>query len=400
MITGCRIFLVSLLFQSMVAVAAGVTIADMESNPKLLPPTVKLKKECLVDLYSGDKKVGSSTLRPGTEVKVTGVANGKLLLLFSMSPFEVSPEDTDLWERVVIPEPSPVPSSEAEQTIVVAEEPAPQPQLPPEAETPPQKTLVNLSIDRHDHTPGTWQNYTFSNLPKPQNTPKAFLDHPLVNKEDYEIYIPANYDPANPPGILVWTCAGEGLSFPKNFTDLLEKYYLIGLAYSNGGNTQEPYRRVNLGYCGAKYLEQFVRINPKRRITSGISGGAKIACVANFAYPDYYSGAIGHVGMMIVDSVPASDMPGYLYYGLNQEKNIIPKAFEMKAKQNSKFVAITGDQDFVNGKLIKHYILDYANHLKKRGFKTMIIDDPAQGHHLGSVEHMDKSLEFVLGKPN
>lgn len=400
MITGCRIFLVGLLFQSLIAVAADVTIADIESNPKLLPPTVKLKKQCLVDLYSGDKKVGSSTLRPGTEVTVTGVSNGKLLLLFSRSAFEVSPEDTDLWERVVIPEPSPAPFIAVEENTAIAEEPAPQPQSQPETETPPQKPLVNLSIDEHDHAPGTWQNYTFSNLPKPQNAPKTFLNHPLVNQEDYEIYIPANYDPANPPGILVWTCAGEGLSFPKNFTDLLEKYYLVGLAYSKGGNTQESERRVNLGYCGAKYLEQFVRINPKRRITSGLSGGAKIACVANFAYPEFYSGAIGHVGFMVLDTVTRSDKPGYTSYGYNQDKNTIPKSFEMKAKQNSKFVGITGDQDYVNGNLLKHYINDYVNHLKKRGFKTMIIDDPAQGHHLGSVEHMDKSLEFVLGKPN
>ena len=66
----------------------------------------------------------------------------------------------------------------------------------------------------------------------------------------------------------------------------------------------------------------------------------------------------------------------------------------MEAKNNVRFVFITGSEDFRY-----HYVTDiYNGGYKANGFKALLIDAPEMKHSNCNAESLSKALEFIEAK--
>ncbi|MCP5381119.1 MAG: hypothetical protein H6912_02000 [Kordiimonadaceae bacterium] len=129
----------------------------------------------------------------------------------------------------------------------------------------------------------------------------------------WQIYVPENYDPSNPPGVLLYQTYGTGPNDPLGWRAALEEKNLILVRLRIGGKLIEG-KEMLLGVLSLPLLQSKYNIN-----TSRVYNTAENGCIVAGLTSKYYANIFK--GSIFVNCVPAS------------WKNDIPEQLELM-KQN------------------------------------------------------------------
>ena len=186
----------------------------------------------------------------------------------------------------------------------------------------------------------------------------------------WEINVPEDYHPENPPGILVYVSPTNDVYAPSNWLSVTDDKNLIWVSALNSGNKKPTNLRVTLAVLSLELLQSIYQIDPNRIYITGFSGGGRIASLTATYFPDIFSGAIYICGANFWND----ENP------LNTEKII-----------QNRYVFLTGSNDF-NLNDTKRVYAKY----KKAGasnIKLMII--PRMGHENPKRRKLSQAIDYL-----
>ncbi|MCM8536982.1 MAG: prolyl oligopeptidase family serine peptidase, partial [Lentisphaeraceae bacterium] len=209
----------------------------------------------------------------------------------------------------------------------------------------------------------------------------GYLSHENDGKAvSWEVYVPENYNPSKPSGILSYISPGNGGKLPGKWKELMDKHNLIWIAANNSGNfyqndKKKPYYnywRTLLSLEGVTRIKAAYKIDSDRVFLSGFSGGGRVSSYLITERPEVYKGAI-------------------FICGCNTWSNKLDRKI-LKEAAKGYYVHLTGTKDFnLPGTKSVH------NFYKKNGFKDnsklMIID--GLGHSTPDTADYDTAIQFL-----
>ena len=212
-----------------------------------------------------------------------------------------------------------------------------------------------------------------------KGTPEGWLQRDDV-KDVCRMYVPASYNGTVPYGLVLFINPGAG-GIPAHWRALFDEMKLIVVSADNVGNDQPMIRRVQLSMDALATAEKQYKIDPKRRVVSGLSGGGHMAMLTAAMYPDYFLGAISHAAQSYLPSYSAN---GGHFPGMEL------RDFKRGDRGKLKWVVISGDKDF-----------NYAEIQKTSGqwdeakLPYKFINVPGMGHVNAEAGPMKEALQWV-----
>ena len=211
-------------------------------------------------------------------------------------------------------------------------------------------------------------------------TPLAILGEELaptyanlidVNEEViWEIHVPENYDPNNPPGVMVYISPQNIVNEPNGWLEVTERRNLIWIAARKSGNKEQVSNRISMAMLALPLLQSTYNINTNRIYVSGFSGGGRIASLVATNLPHVFKGALYNCGANFWDTA-------------NDEQLLHIK--------NNRFVFLTGSDDF-NLDDTKRVYAKY----KKAGVKNIkLMVIPRMGHSNPKRAKFSQALEYL-----
>ena len=250
------------------------------------------------------------------------------------------------------------------------EEPAgspPAPPLPPEVADPP----------RRQPEPGQVGRFRVSFAERsPLSGLEEFLDRADVDRREVEaedpsggryelgeetfyVYVPADYRPDEPHGLLVWISptpfGGFGIG---RLQEVLDRHRLIWIGADKSGNGRPRWDRFRLALDAVHNMRQLYSIDEQRVYASGYSGGGRITSGLALLYPEVFDGGLSVYGCDYFERVPVPDKPGAHWPARYPTP---PRDRLRQLKRDSRFVLLTGEWDFNRPQTQKVYDLMVAD---------------------------------------
>ena len=165
-----------------------------------------------------------------------------------------------------------------------------------------------------------------------------------IEDESFEIYVPEDYDPSTPYGLIVWISPVPVGAVGRAETQaILSRHRMIWIGANDAGNERKSWYRYALALDAVHNMKQAYRLDEERIYIAGYSGGGRIASEMAVLLPDVFRGGFYIVGCNYFRALPVPDRPGAswpVYYSA-------PPADRLAlAKQRSRHVFLTGSRDF------------------------------------------------------
>lgn len=188
-------------------------------------------------------------------------------------------------------------------------------------------------------------------------TPSEILNSDAVKNDKYigmeenlawEIYVPENYDPSNPPGVMVFAGAPRDVKPPFGWLATMKDKNMIWIAARNSDNGSSIYQKELLAIMSVPLIEKDYQIN-KNRIY--ITGEARTAARAILDHPDIFDGAIFTGSRVWEDNAEEKlkDITTQRFVFVTREKTNIPQGnryafykFKNAGVNNTELVFIPG----------------------------------------------------------
>ncbi|MEZ5758960.1 MAG: hypothetical protein R3D86_12135 [Emcibacteraceae bacterium] len=200
---------------------------------------------------------------------------------------------------------------------------------------------------------------------------KSFVD--LIDPNTmitWEIDVPENYDPANPPGVMVYVSPQNSVNIPNGWLEITRNRNLIFIGARESGNKVQADNRIVMSVMALPLIQKTYKINTNRIYISGFSGGGRIASIVSTKFPHIFNGALYNCGANFWEDVN------------DQRLNLI---------KSHNYVFLTGTKDF-NLDDTKNVYAKY----KKAGvnkIKLMVI--PRMGHSNPKKSQFENALQFL-----
>jgi len=207
-----------------------------------------------------------------------------------------------------------------------------------------------------------------------------------VNKEEFEIIIPAAYQKAKAHGLFIWINAGNEPQIAKEWEPVLARNELVFIGAKNSGNSRNIFDRIRLAIDANDNLRKYLNIDGRRVYVSGFSGGSRVASMLGVAWGEMFSGSICCMGVNFYTDVAGTD--GKIY-GLSYipDETLLPLV-----KEHCRFALITGEKDFN----LPNTLGAFENGFKKEGFKhVQTFTVPGHGHQPPPAEWLEKAIRFL-----
>lgn len=186
------------------------------------------------------------------------------------------------------------------------------------------------------------------------------------------VHVPEGYDPADPPGLLVYISPIQSGRVPQDWERVLESRNLIWVSANKSGNQVHVQRRALYAVIAPTLIGADYEIDRKRIYLTGMSGGGKMASMVAVDHAHVFKGAVYNCGVEFWDNKPA-------------------RLEQVKA---NRFVFVTGEYDQAlrpTQRVHKRY--------RKAGVenvKLMVIE--GMGHENPPWREMDEALAFLDGE--
>lgn len=197
---------------------------------------------------------------------------------------------------------------------------------------------------------------------------------PATEPVSWEVFVPPDYDPENPPGLIVYISPTQSGRLPDRWDQVLSAQNLIWVAANKSGNQVPVQRRALFAVIAPTLIEQGYVIDRERLYVSGMSGGGKMASMVATDHAHIFKGAIFNCGVEFWDATPR----------------------RIDAVKSNRYVFVTGEYDQalrptrrVHGRYRKAGVSQV---------KLMVIDD--MGHGNPPPAEFEEAIEFLDGKPD
>jgi len=150
---------------------------------------------------------------------------------------------------------------------------------------------------------------------------KIPIDQPIT----WEVFVPANYDPAKPAGVLVFINSRDSGLIEPEWKAVMENTNLIYIGANESGNQIDVPKRVAYAVLAPRVIINSYEVDLERIYVSGFSGGSRVASMVATEYNRIVKGAVYNSGAN--------------FWG----EAALPRYREMV---NHRYVFITGTEDF------------------------------------------------------
>ena len=111
-----------------------------------------------------------------------------------------------------------------------------------------------------------------------------------VRDISFELFVPPSYDPADPPGVLVFISPVIRAKPPDRLHDMLNKQNLIWISVNDSGDRTDDFERMLEAYGSLAYILDNYTIDGARRYLGGFASGAHVASLFAQDYPQFFTG--------------------------------------------------------------------------------------------------------------
>jgi dienelactone hydrolase len=187
---------------------------------------------------------------------------------------------------------------------------------------------------------------------------------------EWELYVPASYNPEIPPGLLVYISPSDSGELPEGWQAVLDEANLVWIGANDSGNRVQVARRATYAMVAPALAARDYPIDSSRVYVSGFSGGGRVASMIAPDYPHVFRGAIYICGVNPWD------------------KRESERADTVRA---NRYVFLTGRKDF-NRRETRSVHRAY----KRAGVENaLLMDIPGMDHSLPSPAKLAEALRFL-----
>ena len=191
----------------------------------------------------------------------------------------------------------------------------------------------------------------------------------------WEIYVPENYRPDKPPGLMVYISPTSSGEIPRDWRTVMEDHNLIWVAANDSGNSVTVARRAIFAMIAPTLIRQQYKIDAARVYLSGLSGGGKMASMVATDNAHLFKGAIYNCGVDFWKQDP-------------------PKRFEQIKQNHYVFVTGTLDQALEPTKRVyKQYRKTGVENIKLMVIRNMTHRNPNRFKFSEAIEFLDSRLD-------
>ncbi len=221
------------------------------------------------------------------------------------------------------------------------------------------------------------------------------IDYTIVpGQEGFYVWVPPNYYGTEPFGLMVYISSWESsTSVPSGWKPVLTKHKMLFVTPQNAGNDcTSQKRRCGLALASALAMKAKYKVDAKRIVAAGISGGARTASHLGFLQSDVFDKTVQSCGTDFCRKVAAIESKEFVsttgvYYGLLEAT---PDEVR-RAKESTRFCLITGPGDFRRSNIVDIY----NNGFLPDGFQARLFDVPGMGHQDCNASTLEKAFEFL-----
>jgi predicted esterase len=189
----------------------------------------------------------------------------------------------------------------------------------------------------------------------------------VIDKEEFEVYVPSSYDGTIPYGLMVYINNSPG-GGAWAYKDLMDRHRMIWIGATNVPNERNVVPRWGLAIDAVWNVTKRMRIDEERIYVTGLSGGGRCASMVAPTFPEVFRGGIYMMGCN------APTLPG-------------DKALKERSLQG-RYALTTGEKDY-NRDATKGLVETYKN-LKMQNVDYF--EQPGLGHEFLSAEWFEKAL--------
>lgn len=220
-------------------------------------------------------------------------------------------------------------------------------------------TLLLLTSATYAQSPKTGEFIT-------QATPSQVLGSDAATYSSYigenetlswEIYVPEDYNPSNPAGIMVYAGAPNDVRPPVSWLSVMKDKNLIWVAARKSDNGSSIHQKKMLAMMSVPLIQREYSINMDRVY---ITGEGRTASRTALEYPEIFDGAIFIGNKLWEDNAEekVKNVMNNRYIFVTREKSAIPKGnryaynkFKKAGVENSKLILIQGNHRFTRLRL-------------------------------------------------
>jgi hypothetical protein len=188
----------------------------------------------------------------------------------------------------------------------------------------------------------------------------------------YEVYVPPDYAPGRPFGVLVWVAPSGDGGVAEAWTKVLDEHHLIWVGPNNIGNGVDVLRRTYMAIEAARQAKLRYTVDDERVYVGGMSGGGRVASHVALVAADTFAGGFYVVGCNFWKAVPAGEGKR-IYPGFWRRPDL---KLLKKARATGRYVLLTGSDDYnrVNTKCI------YDGYVNDKFAHATYLEVPGMGH--------------------
>lgn len=139
--------------------------------------------------------------------------------------------------------------------------------------------------------------WVFALANQSRETPPAdWLEGYDSTQQRYELFVPDEVNPRKPAALVLFISPGDKPAGWKQWEAVCKQEGVIFASPFDAGNECPMPRRVRIVFDVLDDVRQRQAIDADRTYLAGFSGGARIACAAAFALPEYFGGVVAVCG--------------------------------------------------------------------------------------------------------
>lgn len=187
----------------------------------------------------------------------------------------------------------------------------------------------------------------------------------------WQFYVPPNYNPEQPAGLLVYISPTPSGAMPKKWRSVMDDNNLIWIGADKSGNRITASRRVLLSLLAVDRVKEDYVIDEDHVYLSGFSGGGRVASRVIIDNTDVFTGGLFFCGADLwhLDTSPS-----------------------LKAMREHRFVLITGTLD----QALEPVKRTYRGYRKAGIENTKLMNIRGMGHSTPRRSDFAKAIAFLL----
>lgn len=201
------------------------------------------------------------------------------------------------------------------------------------------------------------------------------LNHILLadQKIEWQMYVPRNYDAAEPPGLLVFVSSIDRGGIPDEWQPLMEARNLIWISPGRAGHTSPVQERVIKSILAPHAAQVDYKVDSARVYIAGLGDGGMVANLVQAADPATFKGGVY--------------VCGAIFWGDKNPANL-------DLMRANRHVFINGCFDPKEREVEGVY-----DEYRKAGFEDVELIPVRLGHrHLPQPQTVDRAIRYLDGK--